>query len=373
MAYSISPDAERPSHLDPEAGGDNSPVSKRSGYRPVDEFDDRARDRSGARDLDRMVEAGDFTRARKDLERAFPRPAVTRVNERKRRALPIPDAIRLPPSSRQRKARSVAKNAAQDQLPTIGYKAVVSLVSEKATWMTVGSALTAARGDAQGLDERTRSQVQRIDRAIQAAERGNDRGHVVYCAVSVPHSLPEQPANLPRALQPGSRIEFDRFTMATHAIHELDPVVGDREVIFEMETARGMYLGGSDSVDDTSHLLPRGDALAGRQLARRPLPAPRRVVRPAPHHPTTRPHRGELMPYIDAKGRPEILVHPDIKLGLANYRPADKPEDPPVQLTEKEKKRIAARQAAKKAAVKRKQRTGTGAEQQKTGGTPDKG
>ncbi|MCS4255968.1 hypothetical protein M2405_004271 [Rhodococcus erythropolis] len=78
------------------------------------------------------------------------------------------------------------------------------------------------------------------------------------------------------------------------------------------------------------------------------------------------------MPYIDAKGRPELLVHPDIKLGLANYRAVDEPEDPPVQLTEKEQKRIAARQAAKKAAVKRRRQTETGAEQQKTGGTPDK-
>ncbi|NMM91783.1 hypothetical protein B2J88_47170 [Rhodococcus sp. SRB_17] len=29
-------------------------------------------------------------------------------------------------------------------------------------------------------------------------------------------------------------------------------------MIFEMETPRGMYLGDSDSVDITSHLLPRG-------------------------------------------------------------------------------------------------------------------
>ena len=79
------------------------------------------------------------------------------------------------------------------------------------------------------------------------------------------------------------------------------------------------------------------------------------------------------MPFIDGKGRPELLVHPDIKLGLANYRPVDEPDDQPVQLTEKEKKRIAARQAAKKAAVERKRKAGTTAEQQKTGGTPDKG
>lgn len=79
------------------------------------------------------------------------------------------------------------------------------------------------------------------------------------------------------------------------------------------------------------------------------------------------------MPYIDAKGRPELLVHPDIKLGLANYRPVDEPDDQPAQLTEKDQKRIAARQAAKKAAVERKRGNGTTSEQQKTGGTPDKG
>lgn len=78
------------------------------------------------------------------------------------------------------------------------------------------------------------------------------------------------------------------------------------------------------------------------------------------------------MPFIDGKGRPELLVHPDIALGLANYRPVDEPEVPPAPLTEKDQKRIAARQTAKKAAVERKRRAGTTAEQQKTGGTPDK-
>lgn len=29
------------------------------------------------------------------------------------------------------------------------------------------------------------------------------------------------------------------------------------------------------------------------------------------------------MGYTDAKGRPELVVHPDIKLGRAVYRPAD--------------------------------------------------
>lgn len=244
--------------LDPEAGGDTSLVTKKSDYRDSESYDHRARERSSARDLDTMVEAGTYTRARKDLERAYPRSTVSQVNDRKRRSLPIPDAIRLPPSSRQRKARSVSKHRAQSNLPRVQYKAMSGLISDPDTWISVGTALTEVGGDAQLLDDRARAHVQRIDRAIQAAERENDRGHVVYCAVSLPHEQPEEAKNLPDTLQPGSRIEFDRYTMTTHAIHELDPVIGEQEVIFEMETARGMYLGRSDGGDDTAHLLPRG-------------------------------------------------------------------------------------------------------------------
>ena len=256
IKYAVAP--ERSTRLDPEAGGDTSLVTKQSGYRSTESYDDRARERSSARDLDAMVEDGSYTRARKDLERAYPRSAVLQVNERKRRMLPIPDSIRLPPSSRQRKARSVSKHRAQSNLPRIQYKAMSGLISDPQTWVEVGAGLTEVGGDVQLLDERARAHVQRIDRAIQTAERENDRGHVIYCAVSLPHDPPAEAKNLPSTLQSGSRIEFDRYTMTTHAIHELDEVIGEREVIFEMETARGMYLGRSDSSDDTAHLLPRG-------------------------------------------------------------------------------------------------------------------
>ncbi|MYV31991.1 hypothetical protein GQ649_32865 [Rhodococcus sp. DSM 6344] len=78
------------------------------------------------------------------------------------------------------------------------------------------------------------------------------------------------------------------------------------------------------------------------------------------------------MPFIDGKGRPEILVHPDIKLGLANYRPVDDPAPAPA-LSEEEQARLAKRTAAKKVIMDRKRREAAEAEQQKTGGTPDKG
>lgn len=259
LAYSVSPDAP-PSRLDPEAGASITPVSKSAGYRPAATYADRAVERDSARELDRMVEDAEFTRARKDLERAFPRATVPEVSERKRRALPIPDSIRLGLSSRQRKVRSVNKHRAQSSLPKVGYTAVRTLIDDLERWNTVGESLSTARGDAQQLEETMRSQVQRVDRAIQTAERFNDRGHIVYCAVSLPHAVPREAVNLPSTLQPGSRLDFDRHTMATHAVHELDSTLGgERDVVFEIETGRGgMYLGRSDSVDDTAHLLPRG-------------------------------------------------------------------------------------------------------------------
>lgn len=257
MAYSHSPD-KRDFRLDPEVGNGSSTTGKTAGYRPSEVYDDRGQDRRSARDLDRLVEDGRFTRARKDLERAFPRARVPEVDKRKHRPLPIPDSVRLPPSSRQRKARSIHKRISQDQLPAVGYKSVSQLITEPENWNEVGVALSTARGDAQLLDDKIRVHVQRVDRAIQTAEQNNDRGHVVYCAVTIPHELPCEAKDLPSTLQPGARLDFDRFTMTTHAIHELDPILGEREVVFEMETNRGMYLGRSDSLDDTSHLLPRG-------------------------------------------------------------------------------------------------------------------
>jgi hypothetical protein len=257
VAYNVSPDAP-PTRLDPEAGTSSTPASKPAGYRSADTYKDRAQERDSARELDRMVEDAEFTRARKDLERAFPRATVPEVSERKRRELPIPDSIRQPPSSRQRKVRSVNKHKAQSRLPAVGYTAVKTLIDDPDRWNTVGEALSTARGDAQQLDEKMRSQVQRVDRAIQTAERFNDRGHILYCAVTLPHTVPQEAVNLPSTLQPGSRLDFDRHTMATHALHELDPTVGERDVVFEIKTGRGMYMGRSDTVDDTAHLLPRG-------------------------------------------------------------------------------------------------------------------
>lgn len=259
MAYSVSPDGPTTGAFDPEAGATTGSTMVKGGdYREFSDAADRTAERAGARNLDTTVEAlPALTRARRDLERAFPRSATGEVPVRRRRELPIPDAIRVPISAWQRNARSRAKNTAQTQLPAIGYAAVRSLISDQLRWDDTGAALSAAVGDAQQLDDSTRKFVQRIDRAIRTAETGNDRSHVLYCAARLPHPVPDAAADLPTELHPGSAVVFDRFTLTAHDLHQLDPHLGGDDVIFEIATARGMYLGRSDKIDDTTHLLPR--------------------------------------------------------------------------------------------------------------------
>ncbi|MFF2027530.1 hypothetical protein [Rhodococcus koreensis] len=115
---------------------------------------------------------------------------------------------------------------------------------------------------------------------------------------------------------------------------KLDPTVGERDVVFEIETDRGMYVGRSDTVGDTAHLLPRGmrfeviSAGEGRYrgLGREHRPADDRAA--AGHHGGMRGTRMGL--FTDDKGRPELVVHPYIKLGRAHFRPVDEqPESEP--------------------------------------------
>ena len=220
-----------------------------------------------------------LTRQQRDRERAMPRATSAEVpHPAMERTLPEPDAIRTPLSSRQRKARSVNKRAAQERLPAAQYAATGALISRPERWSELNDALSDAAGDVQALDDGQRRDIQRVDRAVQAFERANDRGHVVYSNVRMPPVINR--SNLEgfvrNSFPTGMVVHFDRFTAGAHTMHEIetDAAPEDRSVVFEMQTRRGAYLGYSDSVDDTSHLLPRGMRLqvagAHRATYRRP-------------------------------------------------------------------------------------------------------
>ncbi|MFV8169794.1 hypothetical protein [Mycolicibacterium peregrinum] len=127
-------------------------------------------------------------------------------------------------------------------------------------WRRINRELHRASGDVHELADEDRVTVQRLDRTIQSYERLNDRTHKVYVAVELPdtHRNVRTLEDLPSSFHPGSLVAFDQFTMGKHNIHETPGHDSNRHVVFEIVTSRGMYLGRSDSVEDTTHILPRG-------------------------------------------------------------------------------------------------------------------
>lgn len=224
--------------------------------------------RDYAKDTDRRIErTPGYSRAAKDKDRAQPRPTTAPLGHpRKARQLPGQDQARVPISSRQRKDRSATKNRVEDRMAGTVHQAVHEAISDKGTWDSMNRVLSAAAGNVQHdrIPEETRRRVQRVDRAIQAYERENDRSHVVYTQVQMPAYINASNAMgyVRRNLPEGSVIDLDRYTFATHCMHEFDAGLADRKqrertVVFELATRRGMYMGSSDSRDDTRHLLPR--------------------------------------------------------------------------------------------------------------------
>lgn len=261
-SYSTSPDGAS-GVLDADRGS-ASAGTKRASVLGREEAQDRAATREGARDLDQAVESmPGMNRQQRDRERAMPRDVTGAVPDpRMERTLPAAGQVRVPLSARQRNARSRTKNAVQDRLPQTQHTAMTRLVTDDAHWKRTNDAVSDAAGDIQQLPDTQIAQVQRIDRAIMAYERANDRSHVVYCNMTLPRAINTSNLNgfLRNTFRPGSTVAFDRFTAGAHTMHEIERTNLDpqRTAVFEIQTRRGAYLGHSTSSDDTAHLLPRG-------------------------------------------------------------------------------------------------------------------
>ena len=226
-------------------------MSERDFQRLANRIADQARD-----------EDTSLTRAARDRDRATPRDVSHVESGRLRRGLPAGGEFRRALSGRQRKIRSTLKNQVMAAAPASQHQAIRTMLTDDdpGEWRRINRSLHNAAGDAQQLTDADRAKVQRLDRAIQSYERLNDRTHKVYVAVELPdtHTDVRRLRDLPVSLRPGSAVVFDQFTLTRHNLHETPGHDSDRHVVFEIVTSRGMYLGRSDSVEDTTHLLPRG-------------------------------------------------------------------------------------------------------------------
>lgn len=228
-----------------------------------DMMGDRAFTRFNNRITDTVREEDtSLTRATRDRDRATPRDVSNVASGRLRGDLPAPGEFRGALSGRQRKIRSAAKNKVMAAAPASQHRAVQTMLTDEnpEPWCRINRELHIAAGDAQQLSSVDRVTVQRLDRCIQSYERINDRTHKVYVAAELPGTVRDvvHEEDLPQSLQPGAVVEFDQFTLTRHNLHETPGHTDHRQVVFEVATSRGMYLGRSDSVEDTHHLLPRG-------------------------------------------------------------------------------------------------------------------
>ena len=229
----------------------------------TDEFDARAADRAGNRDLDRAIQnSSGYRQSSKDAGSAFPRDATGDLRHpAMARRLPIPDSRRTPISSRQKNARSKLKREVQQRLSQTQYEEFARLLGSPEAWTALNDELSDSIGNAQELSETSRRRTRRLDRGIQDFESGCGREHLVYARVQLPLYVPREKAlEYVRArFAAGDEVAFDRYTLATHQMHEHERYSEGEgvSILLEIETKRGMYLGGSDGRDDTSHLLPR--------------------------------------------------------------------------------------------------------------------
>lgn len=245
--------------------GSAQPGEKVAKIRPLGEILDREQDRAGFRDLDaRLVASHGLTQRDRDAQRIYPRGTPAEVPYPvMERSLPRPDDPRLPLSGRQQKARRKIMTQTQLGLPRAQAAALRGLMDASgAHWTRLNDQLSNNVGDVDALPEADQRQARRVDRAIQAYEERNDRGHVVYTNVRLPPAINRTSIAtfVDRQFQPGDEVSFDRYTAGALSLHEIEPAddPAGRVAAFEIQTRRGIYLGMSEGGDHTGHLLPRG-------------------------------------------------------------------------------------------------------------------
>ncbi len=209
------------------------------------------------------------TRVRLDAQRATPRPDVAPLGHRlKDRRLPGPDDVRAPVSGYEQHVRLRSARVASGSLPAVQHAELQRLTTSKIEhWGRINGALHEAQGSVlqiEKTDPRAAATIRRVDRAIQAFERHNDRTQIVHANVTVPPDVPARNLAMVdfarKAFPPGRVVTLDQFTQGALNLHEISSDFDERNgvIAIEIRTRRGAYLGSPGDGGRTDFLLPRG-------------------------------------------------------------------------------------------------------------------
>lgn len=195
-----------------------------------------------------------------DARRMMPRGRTDNLNEDSGRRLTAPGETITPPSifshRRNRRNANVAINRFTPAQRRVASGFIrPSNASEQEIRDSLNSHFENG-GTASELPTNSRRFVGQMDAAIQKAEKQNDRMHVVYMPLRIAEGTSRQ--EFLDTTRSNSRYTQNLmgYTQANHDINKvMDPNAPDNEVYVQLETSRGMYVGGNGA---SGHLLPRG-------------------------------------------------------------------------------------------------------------------
>lgn len=197
-----------------------------------------------------------------DARREVPRLRTDAANPNMDRKLPSPSAERGMLSSNRQKAYNKTKVAWVNKLPNTRLAAMRSTMGDREQLESVNRALHSTTGMRSELQPATRRHVESIDRAISDFEATNEREHVVYSVLKPPFDRQPSREALVRRLREMSDDErsmtFDSYIPASHS---LGRVPESDDVVMEIRTRSGAYLGTSDTTPNSNHLVGRGRTL----------------------------------------------------------------------------------------------------------------
>lgn len=249
--------------MEPNAALKIGETGTRAEYLDETSFDARAEAREDRRIADELYQ-DQLPQRQADAARATPRALEDAANPRMARELPAGGELRKNMTSRRKKDMAKHKREWSSSLAKTRFGAVKVATENYQRFEQLNEMLAATAGDPNNFSPSVRRQVRQLDLAIQDFERDNPREHIVYSPGFSPYEAGSSREAYLRRIQgvidDDGTMDFDRYIAADHSLSNLEEDFSS-EIVFEIKTRSGAYVGSSDTLPDAMHILPRGRQL----------------------------------------------------------------------------------------------------------------
>lgn len=236
--------------------------------------DSAANEREAVREEARVTDDArreQMTDSGADRRAEVPRTRTDSANPNMDRQFPSPSATRQRLSSNMKKSLNRHKRVVQEEMPNSRYLAMQRAIGNREVLGRLNSRLNETVGMQTDLRSAERRRVREIDNSIRDFEVGNERQHIVYSTLVSPKNHGNSRLALRRRLEgiaerddidPGQKtLTFDGYIPSTHSLGD---VPESDDIVMEIRTRSGMYLGTSDTRPEAEHLVGRGRVLRPR-------------------------------------------------------------------------------------------------------------